>query len=288
MGKIILGAILGVGALIVGIAVIGIVSSDRGAANNSNAVGTFSTRPAISVIAPKLWADYQAIEVAADNQYRGKRLVVRGIVSSINKDITDDVYVALSTPNEFEQVHANLRIEYQQVAANLQIGQVLAVECEGGGMILGSPVLKDCSILPSALPTQAESESQRGADQQQAELPPSAGTEITDNQAIPSTVSQAPEPTSNFVRLPVLIYQAPAVYPEEARSQRVEGTVQVVLNVDENGTPQNVTVARSVEAGLDEAAVEAVKQYKFKPAVDENTGRNVPAQISMNVQFRLN
>jgi len=59
------------------------------------------------------------------------------------------------------------------------------------------------------------------------------------------------------------------------------------LLVDENGNPQNVTVVRSLGMGLDESAREAVKHYKFKPAVDQRTGKAVPAMMKIGLQFRL-
>ena len=85
---------------------------------------------------------------------------------------------------------------------------------------------------------------------------------------------------------PVLIYQAPVHHPPEARTQRIQGSVQIVLLVDERGNPQNITVTRSLGGGLDEAVVEAVKRYRFKPAEDRQTGKSLPAQISINVQCR--
>jgi TonB family protein len=290
MGKTFLGVLLAIGAFILLIVVIGgLVPSHEAARNGSNAT---EAQQAISVSAPKLWEDYHANEVAADNQYKGKRLIVQGMVTSINKDFADTVYVLLSTFNEFESVHADLSSEYQQEAATLQIGQILTVECEGGGMVIGSPVLRNCSILPNSPAPQSSREPEGQTEpESQAQPVPQAepGPEAVSSQATstPSNRDEPPHTASNTVTLPVLIYQAPVEYPTEARSMKVQGTVQVVLLVDENGNPQNVTAVRHSGMGLDEAAVEAVKHYTFKPAVDQRTGQNVPAQISVNVQFHL-
>lgn len=100
--------------------------------------------PAKSVTARKLFADYQANEVSADNAYKGKALAVTGTVDSINKDITDDVYVSLSTSNEFMSVHA--RGLPKDVAAGLAKGQQITVVCKGAGMIMSSPMLDDCAM----------------------------------------------------------------------------------------------------------------------------------------------
>ena len=61
----------------------------------------------------------------------------------------------------------------------------------------------------------------------------------------------------------------------------------VSLIVDANGNPQNVHVVRSLGMGLDEKALEAVRQYKFKPAMDQTTHKPVPVPINVEVRFRL-
>ncbi len=71
------------------------------------------------------------------------------------------------------------------------------------------------------------------------------------------------------VSAPQLIYQVDADFSEEARKAKFSGNVVVNLWVDQNGMPSHVHVVRGVGMGLDEKAVEAVKQYKFKPAMGE-------------------
>lgn len=100
------------------------------------------TEPEISVEAEKLSADYKANEVAADNKYKGKRLLVTGTVESINKDFKDEVWVGLATDNQFMPIHAE-GFAPQQVSG-LKKGSVIKIPCTGAGMIVGSPFLKDC------------------------------------------------------------------------------------------------------------------------------------------------
>jgi TonB family protein len=89
------------------------------------------------------------------------------------------------------------------------------------------------------------------------------------------------------VTAPKAIYQPEAEFSDEARRAKYEGTVVVTLIVDANGNPQNVHVSRSLGMGLDEKAVEAVQKYKFKPALDQSTGKGVPVMVSVEVRFRL-
>ena len=57
------------------------------------------------------------------------------------------------------------------------------------------------------------------------------------------------------------------------------------LVVDPNGHPQNIMVARSLGLGLDQKAMDAVRQWKFEPAMKD--GRPVAVQINVEVNFRL-
>lgn len=74
-------------------------------------------------------------------------------------------------------------------------------------------------------------------------------------------------------------------YPQVARRAGIEGTVLVGFIVDEQGRVQNPHIARSAGAGLDEAALNAVKQVEFTPGVQR--GQNVRTQMLLPVSFRL-
>jgi periplasmic protein TonB len=89
------------------------------------------------------------------------------------------------------------------------------------------------------------------------------------------------------VTAPRPIFQPEAEFSDEARRAKYEGTVVVTLIVDANGNPQNVHVTRTLGMGLDEKAVEAVQKYKFKPAMDQKSGKPVPVMVSVEVRFRL-
>jgi len=91
----------------------------------------------------------------------------------------------------------------------------------------------------------------------------------------------------NGVSPPKAIFQPEAEFSDEARRAKYEGTVVVTLIVDAQGNPQNVHVSRTLGMGLDEKAVEAVRKYKFKPAMEQKTGRPVPVMVSVEVRFRL-
>ena len=74
-------------------------------------------------------------------------------------------------------------------------------------------------------------------------------------------------------------------YSEEARKAKYQGTCILWLIVGPDGHPRDVKVARSLGMGLDQKAIEAVRQWKFEPAMKD--GRPVAVQINVEVNFRL-
>jgi len=74
-------------------------------------------------------------------------------------------------------------------------------------------------------------------------------------------------------------------YSEEARKAKYQGTVILWLIVDQNGAPRDIKVARTLGMGLDQKAIEAVKHWKFEPAMKD--GKPVAVQINVEVNFRL-
>jgi protein TonB len=74
-------------------------------------------------------------------------------------------------------------------------------------------------------------------------------------------------------------------YTEQARVAKTQGTCILWLIVDDQGRPRDIRVVRGLGMGLDAKAIEAVKQWKFQPAMKD--GRPVNVQISVEVGFKL-
>ncbi|HEY0795834.1 MAG TPA: energy transducer TonB [Acidisarcina sp.] len=87
------------------------------------------------------------------------------------------------------------------------------------------------------------------------------------------------------VSAPQVIYSVEPEFSDEARRAKYEGICNVTLIVDAQGNPQDVRVPQHLGMGLDEEAIKAVKQYKFKPAMYQ--GHPVPVPISVEVNFRI-
>ena len=87
------------------------------------------------------------------------------------------------------------------------------------------------------------------------------------------------------VSAPKAMYAPDPEYSEEARKAKYQGTCVLLLVVGSDGRPRDIRIARSLGLGLDEKAIEAVKQWKFEPAMKD--GRPVAVQINVEVDFRL-
>jgi TonB family protein len=87
------------------------------------------------------------------------------------------------------------------------------------------------------------------------------------------------------VTRPEKIAGSPPQYTIEARKARVQGVVILEAIIDEQGDVTNVNVLKGLPEGLDQAAVDAVKTWKFKPATFE--GRPVKVYYTLTVNFTM-
>jgi protein TonB len=89
------------------------------------------------------------------------------------------------------------------------------------------------------------------------------------------------------VTYPRLLNRVDAQYTPEARRQRIAGTVLVDCVVNPDGSVGDVRIVRSLDQqyGLDQEAINAVKQYRFAPGTKD--GQPVPVRVSIEVSFFL-
>lgn len=86
---------------------------------------------------------------------------------------------------------------------------------------------------------------------------------------------------------PRVVHRVEPSYPEEARAARLQGEVVIELIADAEGLVQEARVTQGVEGApmLAEAAVEAIRQWRFEPLrIDD---RPVPMIVTISVRFRL-
>ncbi len=84
---------------------------------------------------------------------------------------------------------------------------------------------------------------------------------------------------------PTVLYRVEPEFSEEARKAKYQGTVILTIEVGEDGKARRFQVVRGLGLGLDEKAIEAVAQWRFRPAL--RSGQPVPAPATIEVNFRL-
>jgi TonB family protein len=81
------------------------------------------------------------------------------------------------------------------------------------------------------------------------------------------------------------VREVKADYTEEARRANVEGDVLLEIVVRRDGTVGDPRIVKSLERGLDQRAVQAVRQWRFEPA--RRLGTPVDVMVEVSVEFRL-
>jgi periplasmic protein TonB len=90
----------------------------------------------------------------------------------------------------------------------------------------------------------------------------------------------------NGVTIPSCAYCPLPEYSDEARKAKLEGTITVQAVVTADGRAEDVSVLQGLGSGLDEKAVEVVKNWRFNPARDSK-GQPIAVEVPMHVSFKL-
>ena len=94
-----------------------------------------------------------------------------------------------------------------------------------------------------------------------------------------------PQPACTDGKPPQAVQMPDPSYDEAARQKRVRGTVTLELVINSGGRVEQAAVIRSLDPGLDREALNAVKKWRFRPALCGSTA--MPAEIMVNVNFAL-
>ena len=87
------------------------------------------------------------------------------------------------------------------------------------------------------------------------------------------------------VTAPILLSKVEPEFSEEARKAKRQGMVVLMAEVDTNGRVRRMRIVQSLGLGLDEKAMDAVSQWKFRPGFKDGKPTVVAAVIEVN--FRL-
>lgn len=87
------------------------------------------------------------------------------------------------------------------------------------------------------------------------------------------------------VKAPVVIERVEPIYPADARAARIAGIVILEVIIDRNGYVKNPRVLKPLPFNLDQAAVDAVKQWRFRPGT--LNGEPVDVIFNLTINFKL-
>ncbi len=100
----------------------------------------------LSVSAKEVQQAYDKNQVAADQKYYQKALLVSGVISSIDSGLGNEPYITLRGINEFIGSHAAFKEGNIEKISTLRKGQELSLVCMGGGAVMGIPGFDDCQF----------------------------------------------------------------------------------------------------------------------------------------------
>ena len=86
------------------------------------------------------------------------------------------------------------------------------------------------------------------------------------------------------IKAPVKVRHVSPAYPEDAQAAKVQGVVIMEARIERDGSVSRARVLKSIPM-LDDAAVEAVRQWEFTPTL--MNGAPVPIMMTVTVNFTL-
>jgi len=84
---------------------------------------------------------------------------------------------------------------------------------------------------------------------------------------------------------PKPIRRAEPPYPSAEKANRVEGTVTLFVRIDRQGKAETVGILESLDAGLEQSAMQTVKEWRYKPA--SCGGNPIPMEMEVQINFKL-
>lgn len=101
----------------------------------------------------------------------------------------------------------------------------------------------------------------------------------------PNDPTSLPIPTDEVLvtRMPELVGEIKIPYPPEAKQKGIQGPVVLDILIDETGVVRQATLVDGPGAGLNEAALEAVKKFKFSPALMQEK----PVAVKIRYAYRF-
>lgn len=93
---------------------------------------------------------YSKNEARGDKKFKGKDIIISGVVDNIHSGIGDIPQVHLKTKDKFHGVVLSFSKDYQDIPIDLDKNQKVSFYCKGSSVVVGSPTLKNCAPIKVA------------------------------------------------------------------------------------------------------------------------------------------
>jgi TonB family protein len=97
--------------------------------------------------------------------------------------------------------------------------------------------------------------------------------------------TEIPKAGVNGVGMPMCQYCPGPEYSEEARKKKYQGVVVLLVVVTTEGKATDIRIVKTPGLGLEEKAIEAVRKWRFKPAMKDSAP--VDVEVPIEITFRL-
>lgn len=101
--------------------------------------------PALTIAAKTLFSDYESNEVAADQKFKGKTLLVTGTVEDIKKDLMNRMYLTLTGDGPFANVQCFFAQSHESQLAGLRKGVSVSVKGQCDGKMM-NVLMRGCTL----------------------------------------------------------------------------------------------------------------------------------------------
>ena len=165
--------------------------------------------------------------------------------------------------------------------AGLQVGPVSAARLAES---IGSAVAQEQPAEPSSEQI-AELVARAAALQEQLQAVLDELQALLGGSDRPAGGSDEPFRVGGGIRPPMKVLDVSPVYPPEAREARVQGVVILEITLSRTGEVSDVEVVRSTPL-LDEAAVAAVRQWRYEPTLVDGEPVSILMTVTMNFRLR--
>ena len=246
-----------------------------------------------------------AVEKQSDREARERQASIIAAFPPVFGLVAEDTDVLLAP---FPQAPLNGRlargaviaihsVDHSFYAFKTKAGQIAYVNSADVDLVPADPskpeikpatdkAVKDLSVSDSAPPPEAEPEGPADASVADRTVGPPAPA--GGPAAVPGETGQRPPPAppgSEALEAAVLVSRVEPSYPERARRAGIEGTVELEVSIGANGDITEIEVVRGLPLGVSEAAADAIRRWKYKPA----RGRDGPvaSRKTVRILFQL-